>query len=195
MRFLAIAALLLLTTACTAVDRPRVEALPEDTLFYVALPEFAPLIPDYRRQSAGGIVTERMGYRPRPGHGFALFTYVLGPPGTFLPNPADENQAPAALEAAVRADSLMQGRPLSVNAAGVAENAYGRLHWIRFRTPGYACAGIGQAFDDRSGLHGFLCTPEANETPFATDRIEAAADGIVRRPLKEADAMLASHDR
>lgn len=196
MRLLPVIALLLIATSCASVDRSRLDAMPEDALFYVSLPEFAPQVPDYRRQVSEdkNIITERMGFRPRPGQGFALFTYILGPPGTFAPSLPDENRAPAALEAAIRADSLMKGRPLSVESEGTARNTYGPVHWIRFRTPGYACAGIGQAFDDRTGLHGFFCAPDAGDAPFASKRIEAAAEGIVRRPLKEADAMLAPHD-
>jgi hypothetical protein len=194
MRFLPVIVVLLTATACAGVDRSKLDAMPDNALFYVSLPEFAPQAPDYRRQVTNDIVTERMGFRPRPGQGFALFTYVLGPPGTFAPSPADENQAPAALEAAIRSDSLMKGRSLSVETDGVAKNTYGPVHWIRFRTPGYTCAGIGQAFDDRTGLHGFVCAPDTGGATFEAKRIDAATAGIIRRPLKDADAMLASHD-
>lgn len=183
-------ALLLTVAACAGVDPNRLKAIPEDALFYVSLPEFASLQPDYRRQITDSVVTERMGYRPRPGQGFALFTYVMGPPGTFAPSSFDENQAPAALEAAIRSDSLLKGRALSIESTGKATNAYGAAHWISFRMSGYACAAIGQSFDDRAGLHGFLCSPDSNGEALAEASILATVDGILRRPNKEADAML-----
>ena len=190
MRLLLSVALLTIAAGCADVERSQLEAIPNDALFYVALPEFKAQVPDYRRQAADNIVTERMGHRPRPGQGFALFTYVLGPPGTFAPSLGDETQAPAALEAAIRSDSLMKERSLSIQAKGRTDNGYGTVHWIAFHITGYACAALGQAFDDRAGLHGFLCMPDADGTPLAKKFIVIAADGIVRRPAKDADILL-----
>ncbi len=190
MRLSILIALLLTVAGCAGVDPDRLKALPEDTLFSVALPEFASIQPDYRRQVSDNVVTERMGYRPHPGQGFALFTYVMGPPGTFAPSPFDENQAPAALEAAIRSDSLLKGRALSIESKGKAANVYGTAHWISFRMSGYTCAAIGQSFDDRAGLHGFLCSPDSGGEVYTESRIRETVEGIVRRPNKEADAML-----
>lgn len=178
-------ALVLTLAACAAGDLSRI---PDDALFGVPLPEFAPRVPDYRRVEQDGMFTERMGFRPQAGQGFAQFTYVLGPPGSFTPSDLDEARAPAALELAVRGDRLFAGQTLTFGEAGSTENRYGLVHWRRFSLPGHACAVLGQAFDEQSGLHGYYCL--AATEPLAEEQIEEAAQHIVRRPLSTVGAIL-----
>lgn len=167
-------------TGC-ATEQARLAAqIPDGALFTVLLSDFAERRADYRQVAQDGMITERMGYSPATGDGFAQFTYVLGPPGALPSSPEDAERAPQALESAVRGDPLLSRYPMAFDDGGIAENHYGTVHWRRFTLPGHVCVALGQALDDRAGLHGYYCLPGSD--PVSTDRIHEAAQAIVRRP-------------
>lgn len=180
--------LVFLVVACANQYTELISRIPPDALFAVPLVEFAPRVPDYRRVEQDGIFTERMGFGPQRGRGFAQFTYVLGPPGSFLQSDADEAGAPAALRLAVNGDPLFAKRTLTFGLAGMAENRYGDVHWQQFSLPGYSCAALGQSFDEQSGLHGYYCV--VGDEAIGEERILDAAQLIIRRPLDTVGAIL-----
>lgn len=173
--------LIFLVVSCSNQHTELISRIPPDALFAIPLNEFIPRIPDYRRVKQDGIFTERMGFSPERGRGFAQFTYILGPPGSFLQSEADTEGAQAALELAVRGDPLFAKIKLTFGVNGIVENRYGDVFWQQFSMRGHSCAVLGQSFDGQSGLHGYYCV--VGDEAIDEERIQNSAQLIIRRPL------------